>query len=193
MEAFLVAFSTIAIAEMGDRTQLLSLVLSAKFRKPWPIIAGIFLATLANHALAGFIGVWFGHYLTPVMLDGAVGVSMIVMAAWTLIPDKLDGETRIAGRGAFLATLIAFFVAEIGDKTQIATLALAAGYSNLPAIVAGTTAGMLAANVPVVFLGSAFARRLPMKQIHYVASLLFALLGLYFIARAAAHWMHWPL
>lgn len=184
MDAFLIAFSTIAIAEMGDRTQLLSLVLSAKFRKPWPIIAGIFLATLANHALAGFIGVWFGHYLSPTMLDGAVGASMIVMAAWTLIPDKLDGETKLAGRGAFLATLIAFFVAEIGDKTQIATVALAAGYSNLPAIVAGTTAGMLAANIPVVVLGHAFAARLPLKAIHYVASALFAVLGAYFIGRA---------
>ena len=184
MNAFLIAFSTIAIAEMGDRTQLLSLVLSAKFRKPWPIIAGIFLATLANHALAGFIGVWFGHYLTPRMLDAAVGLSMIMMAAWTLIPDKLEGETKMAGRGAFFTTVIAFFVAEIGDKTQIATLALAAGYSNLLAIVAGTTAGMLAANVPAVLLGHTFAARLPMKAIHYVASALFALLGVYFIGRA---------
>jgi Ca2+/H+ antiporter, TMEM165/GDT1 family len=187
MNVFLIALSTIAIAEMGDRTQLLSLVLSAKFRKPWAIIAGIFLATLANHALAGLLGVWLGRYLTPVMLDGAVGISMIVMAAWTLIPDKLDGDTKIAGRGAFLATLIAFFVAEIGDKTQIATLTLAAGYSNLPAIVGGTTAGMLAANIPVVLLGSAFASRLPMKTIHYVASALFAVLGVYFIGRAVMH------
>jgi putative Ca2+/H+ antiporter (TMEM165/GDT1 family) len=188
MNVFLIAFSTIAIAEMGDRTQLLSLVLSAKFRKPWPIIAGIFLATLANHALAGLLGVWFGRYLTPVALDATVGVSMIVMAAWTLIPDKLDAETKIAGRGAFMATLIAFFVAEIGDKTQIATLALAAGYSNLPAIVGGTTAGMLAANIPVVLLGNAFAARLPMKIIHYVASALFAVLGAYFIGRAILQW-----
>ena len=188
MNVFLIAFSTIAIAEIGDRTQLLSLVLSAKFRKPWPIIAGIFLATLANHALAGLVGVWFGHYLSPVVLDGAVGVSMIAMAAWTLIPDKLDGDTKIAGRGAFFATLIAFFIAEIGDKTQIATIALAAGYSNLFAIVAGTTAGMLAANIPVVLLGNVFAARLPMKAIHYVASSLFAVLGAYFIVRAVLQW-----
>jgi putative Ca2+/H+ antiporter (TMEM165/GDT1 family) len=188
MNVFLIAFSTIAIAEMGDRTQLLSLVLSAKFRKPWPIVAGIFLATLANHALAGLIGVWFGRYLTPVALDAAVGISMIVMAAWTLIPDKLDADTKVGGRSAFLATLIAFFVAEIGDKTQIATLALAAGYSNLPAIVGGTTAGMLAANIPVVLLGNAFAARLPMKTIHYVASALFAVLGAYFIGRAVLQW-----
>ncbi len=193
MEIFLIAFSTIAIAEMGDRTQLLSLFLSAHFRKPWPIAAGILVATLANHALAGLVGVWVGHYLTPAILDGAVGVSMIVMAGWTLIPDKLDGDANILSRGAFLTTLVAFFVAEIGDKTQIATVALAAGYSNLPAIVAGTTAGMLAANLPVVFLGTAFATRLPMKQIHYAASALFAVLGLYFIARAAMSWLHWSL
>jgi putative Ca2+/H+ antiporter (TMEM165/GDT1 family) len=189
MDVFLIAFSTIAIAEMGDRTQLLSLFLSAHFRKPWPITAGIFVATLANHALAGLVGVWLGRYLTPTILDAAVGTSMLAMAGWTLIPDKLDGDTNILSRGAFLTTLVAFFIAEIGDKTQIATLALAAGYSNLPAIVAGTTLGMLAANVPVVFLGTAFATRLPMKQIHYAASVLFALLGLYFIARAAMHWM----
>jgi Ca2+/H+ antiporter, TMEM165/GDT1 family len=189
MEAFLIAFSTIAIAEMGDRTQLLSLVLTAQYRKPWPIIAGIFLATLANHAAAGFIGVWFGRYLTPTLLDAVVGASMLAMAAWTLIPDKLDGETKASGRGAFIATLIAFFIAEIGDKTQIATIALAAGYSNLFAIVAGTTAGMLASNIPVVFLGNAFASRLPMKTIHYFASGLFAVLGIVFIARAVARWM----
>ena len=191
MEAFLVAFSTIAIAEMGDRTQLLSLVLAAKFRKPWPIIAAIFCATLANHALAGAIGVWFGRYLSPPVLNAVVGVSMIAMAGWTLIPDKLDGEEKISGRGAFVATLIAFFIAEIGDKTQIATLALAAGYANLTAIVAGTTAGMMAANIPVVLLGSKFAKRLPLKAIHYMASSLFALLGLYFLFRAVAHWAGW--
>ena len=189
MDVFLIAFSTIAIAEMGDRTQLLSLFLSAHFRKPWAITAAIFVATLANHGLAGLVGVWIGRYLTPAILDAVVGISMLVMAGWTLIPDKLDGDTSILSRGAFLTTLVAFFIAEIGDKTQIATVALAAGYSNLPAIVAGTTLGMLAANVPVVFLGTAFATRLPMKKIHYVASVLFALLGLYFIARAAMHWM----
>ena len=188
MEVFLIAFSTIVIAEMGDRTQLLSLVLSARFRKPWPIIAGIFLATLTNHALAGAIGIWAGRFLTPAVLDAAVGISMLAMAAWTLIPDKPDESAKIAGRGAFIATLIAFFVAEIGDKTQIATIALAAGYSNLVAIVAGTTLGMLAANVPVVILGNAFASRLPMKVIHHIASALFAVLGLYFLAKAMTHW-----
>ena len=193
MEIFLIAFSTIAIAEMGDRTQLLSLFLSAHFRKPWAITAAIFVATLANHGLAGLAGVWVGRYLTPTILDAAVGISMLAMAGWTLIPDKLDGDTNILSRGAFVTTLVAFFVAEIGDKTQIATLALAAGYSNLPAIVAGTTLGMMAANVPVVFLGAAFAKNLPMKKIHLVASVLFAILGLYFVAKALMHWLHWSL
>lgn len=188
MHIFLIAFSTIAIAEIGDRTQLLSLVLSTQFRKPLPIIAGIFLATLANHALAGFIGIWLGRYLTPPILNASVGASMLAMAAWTLVPDKLDGEAKAANRGAFIATLVAFFVAEIGDKTQIATMALAAGYSNLSAIVAGTTAGMLVANVPVVLLGNAFASRLPMKTIHFAAAGLFAVLGIYFIGSAIAHW-----
>ncbi len=184
MQAFLVSLSTVAIAEMGDRTQLLALVLAAKFRNPWPIIAGILFATIANHALAGFIGVWFARYLTPHILDIVVGVSMLGMAIWTLIPDKLGEETRVNGHGAFLATLIAFFVAEIGDKTQIATAALAAGYSDLVAVVAGTTTGMMLANIPVVFMGSRFAARLPMAALHRVAAALFAVLGLYFIARS---------
>jgi putative Ca2+/H+ antiporter (TMEM165/GDT1 family) len=184
MEAFLVSLSTVAIAEMGDRTQLLALVLAAKFRKPVPIVAAILVATLANHAVAGYLGVWLGRYLTPRILDLAVGVSMLGMAAWTLIPDKLDAEdARTGSHGAFIATLIAFFIAEIGDKTQIATAALAAGYSNLLAVVAGSTAGMLIANVPVVFMGSKFAARLPMDAIHKLAAVLFAGLGLWFIAR----------
>jgi putative Ca2+/H+ antiporter (TMEM165/GDT1 family) len=184
MEAFLVSLATVAIAEMGDRTQLLSLVLAAHYRKPWPILAGVLLATLANHALAGLIGVWFGAFLSPRLLDGVVGASMIVMALWVLKPDRLDGEAAPSRRGAFLATLICFFIAEIGDKTEIATVALAAGYANLGAVVAGTTAGMLAANAPVVFLGQAFAGRLPLKAIHYGASALFAVLGCMFVARA---------
>ena len=185
MEALLVSLSTVFVAEMGDRTQLLSLVLATQYRKPWPIVAGIFVATLANHAAAGFVGVWFGKFLTPAVLDAVVGVSLLAMAAWTLIPDKLDNGAAAHGRSAFLATAVAFFVAEIGDKTQIATVALAAGYSNLPAVITGTTLGMMAANIPVVFLGNAFAAKLPMKTIHYAASVLFAVLGLYFIAAAA--------
>lgn len=182
MEAFLVSLATVAVAEMGDRTQLLALVLAAKFRKPVPIVAAILLATIANHAVAGYLGVWLAKYLTPHILDLVVGVSMLGMALWTLVPDKLGDETRTDGRGAFMATLIAFFLAEMGDKTQIATAALAAGYSNLFAVVAGTTAGMMLANVPVVFMGSKFAARLPMATIHKIAAALFAALGFYFIA-----------
>jgi putative Ca2+/H+ antiporter (TMEM165/GDT1 family) len=183
MEAFLISLSTVGIAEIGDRTQLLSLMLAAQFRKPWHIVAGVLIATLANHAVAGFLGVWVGHFLTPRVLDLIVGVSMLGMALWTLKPDKLDGDQNIAQRNAFLATLIAFFIAEIGDKTQIATVALAAGYSNLLAVIAGTTLGMMIANVPVIFLGSAFASKLPLKAIHIGAAILFAVLGVVFIVR----------
>jgi putative Ca2+/H+ antiporter (TMEM165/GDT1 family) len=185
MEAFLVSITTISVAEIGDRTQLLSLVLAARYRRPWPIIAGILCATLANHAVAGVIGVWFGSLLKPRTLDIVVGISMIAMALWTLKPDKLDENTgATSAAGAFLATLTSFFIAEIGDKTQIATLALAAAYPSLIAVVAGTTAGMMIANVPVVFLGKAFANRLPLKAIHYGAAALFVILGTLFIARA---------
>ena len=172
---------------MGDRTQLLSLELAAHYRKPWPILSGVLLATLANHALAGIIGVWFGKFLSPALLDSVVGVSMIAMALWVLKPDSLDGAGTANHRGAFLATLIVFFIAEIGDKTQIATVALAAGYSSLTAVVGGTTCGMLLANAPVVFLGKAFATRLPLMAIHYGASCLFAVLGAVFIIRALMH------
>ena len=185
MEAFLISLTTIAVAEIGDRTQLLSLVLAARYRRPLPIIAGILCATLANHAAAGFVGIWFGSLLKPRSMELIVGISMIAMALWTLKPDKLGAETVSTGAmGAFLATLTSFFIAEIGDKTQIATIALAAGYPNLVAVVSGTTAGMLVANVPVVILGKAFADRLPLKAIHYVAAGLFVILGAIFIGRA---------
>jgi putative Ca2+/H+ antiporter (TMEM165/GDT1 family) len=188
MEAFLFSISTVAIAEMGDRTQLLALVLAARFRKPWPIIAGILCATLANHALAGLIGAQAGKLLTPARLDAVVGISMIAMALWTLKPDQFDEGPRDSARAsAFIATLFAFFIAEIGDKTQLATVALAAAYSNLGAVIAGTTAGMLVANVPVVFLGHAFADRLPLRAIHIAASLLFFALGALFIWRALGY------
>lgn len=189
MQSFLISLSTVAIAEMGDRTQLLSLMLAARFRRPWPILAGVLCATIANHAVAAFIGERLGRELTPRILDTAVGISMIAMALWSLKPDTLDeasaGGTR---RGAFLATLVTFFIAEIGDKTQIATVALAAAYSSLPAVVAGTTAGMLLANAPVVFFGKAFSTRLPLKAIRYLASALFLAIGLYFLVRASGSW-----
>ena len=174
-EAFLVSVSTISVAEIGDRTQLLSLVLSARYRRPLPILGGILCATLANHAAAGLVGNLFGDLVRPRTLQIAVGVSMIGMALWTLKPDILDeGAVRASAASAFAATLTSFFVAEMGDKTQIATVALAAAYPSLLAVVAGTTLGMLIANAPVVVLGRAFADRLPLKAIHYAASLLFS-------------------
>ena len=185
MESFLISVSTVAVAEMGDRTQLLSLMLAARYRRPWPILAGVLCATLANHAAAGFLGVRLGRVLTPTLLDATVGISMVGMALWALKSDTLAERPATARRtSAFTATLVAFLIAEIGDKTQIATLALAAGYANLAAVVAGTTTGMLLANLPVVFLGKAFSDRLPLKAIHYVASALFLALGVVFILRA---------
>lgn len=185
MEAFLVALGSVAVAEIGDRTQLLSLALAAHYRKPWPIIAGVLVATIANHAVAGLLGAWFGHLLTPTVLDVLVGVSMVGMALWVLRPDTLRGTgTEVSNHNAFLATLVAFFIAEIGDKTQIATLALAAAYPNLVAVVAGTTTGMLIANVPAIFLGDALSGKLPIRQMNYVAALIFGALGAIFIVRA---------
>lgn len=185
MESFLVSISTVAIAEVGDRTQLLSLMLAAHYRKPWAILAGVLCATLASHAAAGIVGVRLGHFLTPNVLDAVVGVSMIGMALWTLKPDSLDESgAGVRRTSAFIATVVSIFIAEIGDKTQIATVALAAAYSNLAAVVAGTTAGMVLANAPVVFLGKAFSERLPLKAIHYVASALFLVLGVVFLVRA---------
>ena len=190
MESFLVSISTVAIAEMGDRTQLLSLMLAARYRRPWPILAGVLCATLANHQLAGLLGVRLGRFLTPALLDAAVGISLIGMALWALKPDTLQETSRPRPAGAFVTTLVAFFIAEIGDKTQIATVALAAAYSNLGAVVAGTTAGMLLANAPVVFLGKAFSDRLPLTALHRIASALFLILGALFIYRALGHTMH---
>lgn len=188
MEAFLISLSTVALAEMGDRTQLLSLLLATRFRQPWPILAAIFLAALASHALAALIGVWLGGRLSPTILDSAVGISMIGMAVWMLKPDSADEHDSMPKqRGVFITTLVAFTVAEIGDKTQIATLALAAGYHNLPAVVAGSTCGMMVANAPVVFIGKIFADKLPMRAIHYTASVLLIVVGLFFIVRAVRH------
>lgn len=184
METFLISLTTITVAEIGDRTQLLSLLLVARYRRPLPIIAGILCATLASHTIAGYLGVWFGNLLPPRTLDILLGVSMIAMALWTLKPDKVHPSDSLpSAAGAFLATLSGFFLAEIGDKTQIATVALAAAYPNLVQVIAGTTLGMLAANVPVVFLGQAFADRLPMKAIHYAAAALFLILGAVFVGR----------
>lgn len=185
MDAFLVPTGIVALAEMGDKTQLLALVLAARFRRPLPIVMGILVATLLNHALAGAVGQALTALLGPETLRWCLGISFLLMAAWTLIPDKLDeDEAQIKGRwGVFSATLIAFFIAEMGDKTQLATVALAAQYADMMAVVAGTTVGMLLANVPVVYLGEKAAKAIPLRLVHGLAALLFALLGLMILCR----------
>jgi len=180
MEAFLVATGVVALAEMGDKTQLLSLVLAARFRKPWPIVLGIFTATVLNHALAGAVGNWVTHALGPDVLRWILGGSFIAMALWMLIPDKLDdGDVPKAFRfGVFGTTLIAFFLAEMGDKTQIATVMLAARYVDAYVwVVFGTTLGMMLANAPVVWLGDHIVKRVPIRLVHGVSAALFLLLG----------------
>jgi putative Ca2+/H+ antiporter (TMEM165/GDT1 family) len=180
MEALLVSIGLVALAEIGDKTQLLSLVLAARFRRPWPIVLGIFVATLFNHTLAGALGAWLTHALGPVLMMRVVGASFIAMAIWVLIPDKLDDEAvKGRGRGGVLGTtIVMFFLAEMGDKTQVATVALAARYPGMLAfVVAGTTLGMLLANVPVVFFGDAIARRVPLAYVRRATALFFLALG----------------
>lgn len=179
MEALLVSTGVVALAEFGDKTQLLSFVLAARFRRPWPIVAGILVATLANHGLAGALGAWITTVLTPGALRWVLGLSFLAMAAWILVPDQLDeAAARGSGRlGVFGTTLVAFFLAEMGDKTQVATVALAAHYAAPLAVVVGTTLGMMAANVPAVLVGDRLAARVPMGLLHVVAAAVFALLG----------------
>jgi putative Ca2+/H+ antiporter (TMEM165/GDT1 family) len=185
MEAFLISTGVVALAEIGDKTQLLALVLAAKYRRPVPIILGILVATLLNHAAAGVVGAWLAAWLGEELLRWILGLSFIAMAFWMLVPDKLDDEdTKPARFGVFLSTLIAFFVVEVGDKTQIATVALAAKYSSLIAVVGGTTLGMMLANVPAVLLGEVAAKKLPMRLVHGVAAAIFAVLGLLVLLRA---------
>jgi Ca2+/H+ antiporter, TMEM165/GDT1 family len=175
----LVSAGTVALAEIGDKTQLLALVLAARFRKPLPIVAGILVSTLLNHALAGWLGTLVAHWLTPQVLRWVVATSFIAIALWALKPDTLDEKAPLSTHGAFVATVIAFFIAEIGDKTQVATVLLAAKYSPLWQVVLGTTVGMLLANVPVVMLGSRFAERLPLRAARRTAAALFLALGLW--------------
>src|SRR5512146_2178879 len=176
--SFLVSTLVVAVAEIGDKTQLLSLLLAVRFRKPLPIITGILFATLANHALAGMLGEWLRAQLTPAALHWSLGVSLLAISAWMLKPDKLDAEVKPAGRyGLFMLAFAAFFIAEIGDKTQIATVVLAAQYHALISVVLGTTFGMMIANTPVVLLGNAFAHRVPIVAVRATAAVLFATLG----------------
>ena len=178
LDALLVSTGTVALAEIGDKTQLLALLLAARFRKPWPIIAGILVATLLNHALAAWLGQLMAAWLTPGVLRWVVAASFIGIALWTLKPDTLDNDT-LPARGPFIATAVAFFIAEIGDKTQIATVLLATKYASLWQVVAGTTLGMLLANVPVVALGSRFAQRLPLRAARIAAACVFLVLGVW--------------
>ena len=179
MEAFLVSTGIVALAEMGDKTQLLALVLAVRFRKPWPIVAAILVATLANHALAGALGAWITTLLGPALLRWVVGGSFLAMALWMLVPDTLDdGAASSTPRfGVFGTTLVMFFLAEMGDKTQIATVMLAARYHAFAWVVAGTTLGMMLANAPVVWLGSRVTQWVPLRVVHVVSALIFAGLG----------------
>jgi len=179
MEALLVSAGVVALAEIGDKTQLLAFILAARFKKPVPIVAGILVATLANHGLAGALGAWITATLSAEVLRWVLGLSFIGMAAWTLIPDAIeDDETKVAQRlGVFGATLLTFFLAEMGDKTQIATVAMAAHYATPVLVVIGTTLGMLIADVPAVFAGDRLASRIPLKLVHGIAAAIFALLG----------------
>jgi Ca2+/H+ antiporter, TMEM165/GDT1 family len=179
MEAFLVSTGIVALAEMGDKTQLLSLVLAARFRKPWPIVWGILAATLFNHALAGAAGAWVTTLLGPDMLRWVLGGSFIAMALWMLVPDKLDdaGADKAPRLGVFGTTLVAFFLAEMGDKTQVATVMLAARYNVWLPVVLGTTLGMMLANVPVVWFGDRVTRKVPIRVVHRVSAAIFAVLG----------------
>ena len=185
MEALLISTGVVALAEIGDKTQLLAFVLAARFKKPWPIIAGILCATIVNHGLAGALGAWITSVLTPETLRWVVGLSFIGMAVWTMIPDKIEeDETQVAQRwGVFGATLVTFFLAEMGDKTQIATVAMAAHYPNPILVVIGTTLGMLIADVPAVFVGDRFAKKIPMKLVHSIAAAMFAVMGVMTLLR----------
>jgi putative Ca2+/H+ antiporter (TMEM165/GDT1 family) len=170
----------IALAEIGDKTQLLAFLLAARFKKPWPIIGGILVATIFNHSLAGLVGAWITAYVNPLVIRWILGVSFLAMAVWALIPDTIEeSEAHAANRfGVFGATLVTFFLAEMGDKTQLATVAMAVHYGTPALVVVGTTLGMLLADVPAVLIGEKLAQRIPVKLVHTIAAALFALLGL---------------
>jgi putative Ca2+/H+ antiporter (TMEM165/GDT1 family) len=186
MEALFISTGVVALAEIGDKTQLLAFILAARFKKPVPIILGILCATLINHGLAGALGAWITSVVSPEAMRWALGLSFIGMAIWTLIPDKIEEEeTQVAKQlGVFGATFVTFFLAEMGDKTQIATIALAAHYAAPLTVVVGTTLGMLIADVPAVFVGNKFAAKIPMKLVHSIAAGIFALMGVLTLLQA---------
>lgn len=177
LEAFLTSTLLVAIAETGDKTQLLSFVLAAKLRRFWPIVLGIFVATIANHAFAASVGAWLATLVSPTALRWGIGIAFVAFGVWALKPDTLDGEPDVKPAGAFVTTLVAFFLAEMGDKTQLATIALAARHASLVAVVVGTTLGMMIANVPAVWLGDVLAHRINMKVVRWIAAGLFVALG----------------
>jgi putative Ca2+/H+ antiporter (TMEM165/GDT1 family) len=179
MDAFLVSTGIVALAEIGDKTQLLAFLLAARFRRPLPIVCGIFVATIANHAFAAAVGALVSRLLGPDVMRWVLGIAFLGMAAWIMVPDEVgEDETPLARFGVFLTTVLAFFVAEMGDKTQVATVALAARYSSAVAVVAGTTLGMMIANVPAVYFGDRIAGRIPLQLVHGLAALVFAVLGI---------------
>jgi len=186
LETLIFSTSIVAIAEMGDKTQLLSFVLATKFKNPLPIILGIFFATLANHFAAGYVGSWLASLVTPQTLRWIVALSFFAFGAWALVPDKLEENRNLRGASVFITTLIAFFLVEMGDKTQLATIALAARYDSLPTVVLGTTMGMMIANVPAVLVGEALAHRINMKVMRWVAAGLFVVLGILALLAPAA-------
>ena len=187
MDALLTSTAVVALAEIGDKTQLLAILLATRFKRPMPIVAGIFVATLANHFLAALVGEQAAAFLDGQWFRYLIAISFILMAGWTLIPDKLDDEEdRKPPRfGAFLTTLIAFFLVEMGDKTQIATIALGARFESVLPVMMGTTIGMMIANVPAVFFGNELIRRVPLKVVRIVAALLFLAIGLWLLAQTA--------
>ena len=191
MESLFISTGVVALAEMGDKTQLLAFILAARFKKPVPIILGILAATVVNHGLAGALGAWIMSTISPQVLRWVLGLSFLGMAVWTLIPDKIEEEeTHIAHKyGVFGATLTTFFLAEMGDKTQIATVALAAHYAAPVSVVAGTTLGMLIADVPAVFVGDKLASKIPMRWVHAVAAGVFAVLGILTLMGVGSGWM----
>jgi putative Ca2+/H+ antiporter (TMEM165/GDT1 family) len=190
LQSLLVSTGVVALAEIGDKTQLLAFLLAARFRKPLPIVAGILAATIVNHGLAGALGAWITTHVNPQALRWILGVSFIAMAAWTMIPDEIEeDEAKLAkGFGVFGATLVTFFLAEMGDKTQLATIALAAHYGAPVLVVIGTTLGMLIADVPAVFVGEKLAKRIPMRLVHSIAAAIFAALGVATLLGVGAKW-----
>ena len=186
MEALLTSTAVVALAEIGDKTQLLAILLATRFKRPWPIIGGILVATLANHFLAALVGAEVASLLQGQWFRYAVAIAFVAMAAWTLIPDKIDDlEDKPARFGAFLTTTIAFFLVEMGDKTQIATIALGARFHQIMWVTAGTTLGMMLANVPAVFLGNALIRRVPLQVVRVIAALMFLGIGLWLLVETA--------